>query len=444
MTKQRIRSCSSRTEVLEFITEYLKNDTRAPLVFLDGEEWGGLPMDVNNQESVDQLPCKTRYLFYDFQAWLEFSDGKARVCIPDPASKSLEGVEQIEQCTDPWKAVELFRKLTPGYHTGYFSYDLKNYREKLISENPDSLRLPDLWIGYPKEVIRIPHEKTVREPLNDAAVQEVDTHCKPGISKQEYVQIVESAKRKIHEGDYYEINLTVLFSGSFDGEAFELYRRMSGDGMQPFSAFMRVSNVQICSASPERFLRKNGDQLYSSPMKGTAARDSNPEQDISNKKQLQESEKERAENLMIVDLVRNDFSRVCRPGSVNVNRLFEISSYSTVHQMTSTISGQIQSNKTPEETLAACFPMGSMTGAPKIKALEDIERLESYRRGVYSGAIGWMSPEGNFDFNVVIRSAMCLDDGTFYYPAGSAITSDADPEQEWEEILLKTKVLQRK
>ena len=178
-------------------------------------------------------------------------------------------------------------------------------------------------------------------------------------------------------------------------------------------------------------------------MKGTAARAHDPKNDSLNKKRLQESEKERAENLMIVDLVRNDFSRVCRAGTVKVNPLFEINSYPTVHQMISTVNGQLKTSVSPEEVIASCFPMGSMTGAPKITALRDIERLESYRRGVYSGAIGYFSPDHDFDFSVVIRTAFCQEDGTFIYPAGSAITSDADPLQEWKEILLKTEVLSR-
>lgn len=492
---QRIKTISSRQEVLEIISRHLAEKKTHSLVFIDGLEWGVTPgsnpeenLSRNEVENVadnllEKIPGTRRYLFTDFEIWLEFSEGKARVCTPDrhrskkrvqldqpsqpdlPTWISKKVIHQIEQCTDPWKALEIFRSVTPGYHVGYLSYDLKNYREQLHSMNPDIMGLPELWIGYPRVVIQIQDESAdqilnqISDQMPDLISNEIsdeEPHSSSNqrssarvldrysqINETEYLRIAEAAQEKIHEGDYYEINLSVLFSGHYEGEAFELYRKISSDGSQPFSAFIHTGELQICSASPERFLFKSGDQLYSSPMKGTAARDPDPERDWFQQKQLQESEKERAENLMIVDLVRNDFSRVCEPGTVKADPLFEIKSYPTVHQMISTVSGRLQNGVTPEEALAACFPMGSMTGAPKITALKDIEALESYRRGIYSGAIGFFTPEGDFDFNVVIRTAFCKDDGTYVYPAGSAITSDAIGAQEWEEILLKTQVLTR-
>lgn len=492
---QRVNTISSREEALEIVYRLLEEEKKHSLVFIDGREWGVKPGSmptktlfpdstenpvkdpeqnsaVNPKEKVAQhqvgpnrdqsevnsqenIPGTRRYLFYDFEIWLEFSKGKARVCTSKPYSSdllnsiSIEVIHEIEQCTDPWKAIELFRSVTPGYHAGYLSYDLKNYRENLHSDNPDVLGLPELWIGYPNKVIRIQDinmDQVADQELHALSNPRPETRVldrHPQLNEADYLLLAELAQGKIHEGDYYEINLSVLFSGTYVGEAFDLYRKISVDGSQPFSAFIHTGEIQICSASPERFLLKQRNQLYSSPMKGTAARDPDPERDWFQQKQLQESEKERAENLMIVDLVRNDFSRVCEPGTVKADQLFEIKSYPTVHQMISTVSGQIQQHVTPEEALAACFPMGSMTGAPKITALKDIEALESYRRGVYSGSIGFFTPDGDFDFNVVIRTAFCRDDGTYVYPAGSAITSDADGAQEWQEILLKTRVLTR-
>lgn len=470
--KQTVSFLSKRNDAIQFIRENAQQSflrgVRNPILFLDGKEWGR-----TSQAHIGTSNRLRRYLFSDFIAWLEVKEGSITVQLnpffdsstqevksgetdtiksiselKEPISK--QQITEIESLQDPWIALQHFRNALPGYHAGYLGYDLKNSRENLNSLNMDPTSLPDLWIGYPAQVMIIEEDPIqesflgVESKMDEALVGSENKQVfelESQISKEEYIKTAEEAKRKIKEGDYYELNLSVLFSGQFTGEALDLYQKMSSNGQQPLSAYFSVEEFEICSASPERFLLKSDNSLFSSPMKGTAPRSGDPIQDRMNKELLRESEKERAENLMIVDLVRNDFSRVCTPGSVETISLFEVHSYPTVHQMISTVTGELRNEIQTEEAIASCFPMGSMTGAPKISAMEDIERLEAHKRGVYSGAIGFFTPEGDFDFNVVIRTAFCRNDGVFTYAAGSAITSDADPEKEWSEILLKTAVL---
>jgi para-aminobenzoate synthetase component 1 len=260
------------------------------------------------------------------------------------------------------------------------------------------------------------------------------------ITKDAYEAAIRAAKRHIEEGDIYEINLSHPMVAGVEGDARAVYAAMRDAGPVPFGAYMEWDGVGVCCASPERFASKEGRALRSDPIKGTVGRGATPESDAQLRGELLASEKNRAENLMIVDLVRHDFSRVCIPGSVKVNRLFDIQTFRTVHQMVSTVTGTLREDVGVEAVLAACFPMGSMTGAPKIRAMQLIEELETWKRGIYSGAIGFITETGDFSFNVVIRSAV-IRDGTLTYGVGGAITSDSDPAAEWEETLVKARAL---
>ncbi|MEX2435046.1 MAG: chorismate-binding protein, partial [Balneolaceae bacterium] len=195
----------------------------------------------------------------------------------------------------------------------------------------------------------------------------------------------------------------------------------------------------ICCASPERFLKKKGNRILSEPIKGTSARSLEPLADEIQKELLM-NEKNRAENLMIVDLVRHDLSAVAKTGSVRVSKLYDIQTFGTVHQLISAVEAEVDDHVNPVEIVKACFPMGSMTGAPKIKVMNTIDELESYRRGIYSGAIGYFNPDGDFDFNVVIRTAI-VQNNSYIYPVGGAITSDSDPVNEWEETKIKSAMI---
>jgi len=425
---------------------------------------GNVPAEANLGGNVannplflleSQLPghpsSDKNYLFSDFAAWITFESGQIKAHIRTPLHPDVhKSLLDLEHEPDPWVAISRFRTIFPGYVCGFIAYDLKNYREKLSSDNPDPISLPEMWIGFPCKV-HIFDDPVSSETLSGSFALH---HLHPTISKSDYLKIIHDAKHRIHEGDYYEINLSHQLKADFSGSAQALYRDMRARGPVPYAAYIQLSgnpatvpdssasssDIQICCASPERFLYKSARQLTSDPIKGTRPRGATTAEDDQIKAQLIASDKERAENLMIVDLVRNDLNRVCEPGSVRVDQLFEIQSFATVHQMVSRVCGTLRSDISAEESLAACFPMGSMTGAPKIRAMEDIERLETYRRGLYSGSVGFFTPEGDFKFNVVIRTAI-IRQQKLYYPVGGAITADSDPEAEWQETLIKARAL---
>jgi para-aminobenzoate synthetase component 1 len=248
-------------------------------------------------------------------------------------------------------------------------------------------------------------------------------------------------KQHIQSGDIYEINFCQeFFSEATQFNPLETYINLKQFSPTPFSAYYRSNHHYLICASPERFLMKKGNEVISQPIKGTIKRGTDIVEDEKLKKQLKNDEKERAENIMIVDLVRNDLSRIAKEGSVKVNELCKIYSYPQLHQMISTISAKVDKQLDFTEIIKACFPMGSMTGAPKIKAMELIEKYESFKRGLFSGSVGYITPEGDFDFNVVIRSLFYNSVNHYLsFMVGSAITAKSDPEKEYEECLLKAK-----
>lgn len=360
-----------------------------------------------------------------------------------------EGEKKTCFNANPWEALAVFRQKQDDYLFGYLGYDLKNYNEHLTSFNNDETGAPDLFFMVPSvlfkidaqggemEVIKgsVPNNTTQNkeaEPIKIGAIQS-------SVGYQEYITIVNRIKDDIYEGDYYELNYTHPLCANFSGSPYQLYGKMRQLGPGPFGAYLKIDDLGICCFSPERFLRKAGKKLLSQPIKGTIKSVASQTQDAVLKAKLQQSEKERAENLMIVDLVRNDLSRVSRAGTVHVNNLYEIQSFANVHQMVSTISA-VSAEDNPVEIIKACFPMGSMTGAPKVKVMQAIEAYENYKRGIYSGAIGYFTPDDDFDFNVVIRTAI-LKGRKLYFPVGGAITADSDPESEWQESLLKAESL---
>jgi para-aminobenzoate synthetase component 1 len=337
---------------------------------------------------------------------------------------------------NPWEALKALRAAYPGWWGGYIGYDVKNATETLHSRNPDLIDAPDLLFARFRQVREL---ESGRVPDWQAS----SYRCGPlrnRIVRCDYEAAVIDAKRRIREGDLYEVNLSHPLFAAFDGDPLALYRRLREHARVPFGAFLQDGDFAVACASPERFLRVQDRILRSDPIKGTSPRGADPVADQSLKAALADSAKNRAENLMIVDLVRHDLSRVCLPGSVVVRDLFGIQTFATVHQMVSVVEGRLDPGVDVVDAIKACFPMGSMTGAPKIAAMRHIESLESWRRGVYSGAIGMIGPDGDAQFNVVIRSALIRGE-TLVYGVGGAITSDSDPAQEWEETVLKARVL---
>lgn len=266
------------------------------------------------------------------------------------------------------------------------------------------------------------------------------------LSREEYIQKVKALQAHILRGDCYEIN----FCQEFYAEGVEIdpvavYRKLNGLSPNPFSVLYKLEDKYLICASPERFLYREGRRIVSQPIKGTARRaKGDPVADELLKISLRQDAKEKAENVMVVDLVRNDLSRVCREGSVQVDELFGVYTYPQVHQMISTVSGELEDKRTFSEILAATFPMGSMTGAPKKRVMELIRDFEPGTRGIFSGTVGYINPAGDFDFNVVIRSIMYNASSRYLsYQVGSGITFYCEAEKEWEECLLKAEAIKK-
>lgn len=355
---------------------------------------------------------------------------------------------------------------------GHFSYDMKNHTENLVSENHDGIEFPEYSFFVPEAVL-ILHGKKLQiqyyseeslsficsrlfsdEKVNAGMMSDCSEsepyaskstiEIVPRLTRQEYLLKVAKLKEHIQRGDIYEVNFTQEFSAKCSISPVEVYRQLSCVSPTPFHGFYRLGNKYMLSASPERYLRKKGRKVISQPIKGTIKRGSSPEEDLSLIGFLENSEKERAENVMIVDLVRNDLSRTAAKGSVQVEELAGIYSFTQVHQMISTVSSILDEEFSFVDVIESTFPMGSMTGAPKIRAMELIEDYEVTKRGLYSGAFGFITPDQDFDFSVVIRSILFNSEKNYLsYITGGAITSLSEPEKEYEECLLKAQAMKR-
>jgi para-aminobenzoate synthetase component 1 len=345
------------------------------------------------------------------------------------------------------------------YIVGYLSYDLKEKLHNLISDNEDHLNFPHAYFWVPAFVVKKDKEEFhfLQGEKNDASIhflneflhKELNGQKSPKkfefnarISKEEYLEKVRAIKNHIQEGNIYELNFCQeYFAENVEiTDPLETYFKLNAITKAPYSAFLQVDDFSVFCGSPERFLKKTDRTLISQPIKGTASRGNTAETDEQLKNTLAADPKERAENIMIVDLVRNDLSRVAAVNSVKVDELCEIYSFETVHQMISTISCEIEKAVNFTDILKATFPMGSMTGAPKLRAMELIETFESFKRGLYSGSIGYITPTGDFDFNVIIRTVLYNQKSRYLSCAvGSAITIQSDPEMEYEECMVKVK-----
>jgi para-aminobenzoate synthetase component 1 len=288
-------------------------------------------------------------------------------------------------------------------------------------------------------------EADYNDIINGSLYSEVSTGIaiQQRISKESYIAKIGKMLEHIQRGDIYEANFCMEFYAEKALiNPLEVYQKLNTISEAPFSVYLKNENQFLLSASPERYLKKVDSKVISQPIKGTSKRFSESDLDDKSKNDLESNEKERSENIMIVDLVRNDLSRTASKGSVEVEELCGIYSFQQVHQMISTITSQVENTISPVEIVRTTFPMGSMTGAPKISAMNIIENLEETKRGLYSGAVGYFTPNGDFDFNVVIRSILYNSQNQYVsYSVGSAITSLSEPEKEYEECLLKAKAM---
>ena len=363
---------------------------------------------------------------------------------------------------DSFKKLKKFRAATDDLIFGYLSYDLKNDVEELESNNDDRLLFPDLYFFQPQKILFFTKDKVSFEYIDslkttidsdfESIVQfsktpsvkkEKSLHIKSKIEKVDYLEKVNQLLTHIQKGALYEANFCQEFyAENVNIAPLDVYEKLNSISKPPFACFGKIKENYIVSASPERYLQKTENTLRSQPIKGTAKRSKNPEVDTALKKALEEDPKERAENIMIVDLVRNDLSRLSEKGSVQVEELCKVYSFIQVHQMISTISASVHKEMDVIDLIKNTFPMGSMTGAPKVSAMQIIEQLEETKRGVYSGAVGYITKEGNFDFNVVIRSILYNAAHEYLsFSVGSAITALSVPEKEYEECLLKAKAM---
>lgn len=347
-----------------------------------------------------------------------------------------------------------FKKNT--YYYGYIAYDYKNSIENLTSDKFSGIDNSDCFFSeadrvmeyvndewqtvYDNKKIRL-NRYSGRDNKNTAGNITLKQH----INKNDYIAAVGQLQKHIIQGDIYEVNYCMEFyAENAEVNPFDIFEKLFSLAQAPYSVLLKHNDIYVLCASPERFLKKQGNKIVSQPIKGTAGRGKTIKEDYLLKEELFNNPKERAENVMIVDLVRNDLSRIAKTNSVKVDELFGIYTFKTVHQMVSTVSCNIKENISFKELIHATFPMGSMTGAPKIKAMELIEKYEKTKRGIYSGSIGYILPNNDFDFNVVIRSILYNKKNKYLsFSVGSAITTYADAEKEYKECLLKAQAMKQ-
>lgn len=409
--------------------------------------------------------------------------------LPGGSAEALLAADAVEvlQCSagTAFEQLRAWHAARPGWLFGHLAYDLKNETEKLSSAHADGINFPDLCFFRPRYLLRLQaNEVSVQgEGLTEQEARDIFNACTqeetggyeavapaiqyhPGntgasalpdaaatdfvlpalrarMDRNYYLQAVNALKDHIRKGDCYEVNFCrEQFAETSIPSVTALFHRLNRLSPAPFAAYYKLNDRYLVCSSPERFLQKKGSRLISQPIKGTAKRSADPAQDAALQKELRSSPKEQSENVMIVDLVRNDLSRTAVQGSVRVEELFGIYAFPQVHHMISTVSATLDERFHFTDAIRHAFPMGSMTGAPKVRVMELIEQYEKTRRGLFSGAIGYITPEGDFDFNVVIRSILYNAENKYVsFQTGSAITFHSDPEKEFEECQLKAKAL---
>jgi len=387
---------------------------------------------------------------YDFDKSYECVAGVGVLkSIISNGANSLRDIDQILQTTADW----IF---------GHLAYDVKNEIENLQSYNPDYVCFPDFYFFIPEIVFILTEDELKIGVFNSAAAQKIYDEIissepiegvrypspllRARFSKEEYIETVKKLQQHILRGDCYEINFCQEFySNQLVIDPLLVYKKLSELSPNPFSAFYKHNDKYLMCASPERFIKKKKDTIISQPIKGTANRVKNDlAADEQRKDNLFYNDKERSENIMIVDLVRNDLAKICTQGSVSVKEFLKVYTFPQVHQMISKVARNLKKNISIADVFYATFPMGSMTGAPKKKVMELIEKYEKTRRGLFSGTLGYINPEGDFDFNVVIRSILYNQSNSYVsIQAGSAITFKSDPKNEYEECLLKITAMKK-
>jgi para-aminobenzoate synthetase component I len=404
------------------------------------------------------------------------------------SGQEIEFVAGRERWTwrgDPFEALgyvlDAFRSTPPpgappfaGGVVGYFAYDLRDQIERLARRTPADLPIPDLVVGVYDTIVAHDHEGgqtflcstgyPEREPNSSRRWARQRIHwlrnqfgavelprafetarllgLSSNFTRDGYLGAVERALEYIAAGDIYQVNLSQRFATPYPADPLPLYYRLREASPAPFAAFLRYGDIAVLSSSPERFLRIDGRRVQTRPIKGTRPRGSTPEEDQRLARELWESPKDRAELVMIVDLERSDLGRVCEYGSVQVTDLTALEAHPTVFHLVATVEGRLRKSALVPDCLRACFPGGSITGAPKVRAMEIIEELEPTRRGVYTGAIGYLGWNGQADLNIAIRT-MVVSHGRLTFQVGGGIVADSEPEAEYQETLDKAQGMLR-
>jgi len=366
--------------------------------------------------------------------------------------------------TDAFDKLKEYQSRTKDWLFGYLTYDLKYDTENLKSNNYDGLDFPELFFFQPKkvfllknDVLEIQYLHFVDDELEvDYAEIEVieddevefeeeisPLKIKLRMTKDSYFERFQKIHNHICRGDIYEMNFCQEFYAEETAiNPLKVYQKLNSISNPPFATFLKLNDKYLLSASPERYIRKKDTTIVSQPIKGTAKRSDDKVEDQQLKHDLGQDEKERSENIMIVDLVRNDLSKTAIKGSVKVSELCKVYSFDQVHQMISTVTAEVSHTKSPVEVLRTSYPMGSMTGAPKVSAMKIIEELEDTKRGLYSGSVGYFTPNNDFDFNVIIRSILYNETNKYVsYSVGGAITVKSTAEAEYQECLIKAKAM---
>lgn len=374
---------------------------------------------------------------------------------------AFEAKELLMSNENSFNSLKSFFESKKDWLFGHFNYDLKNQVEALTSTQNDSIGFPELHFFQAKFVLYAKKNKCFAEIFEEDKaclfrlvedVKNIKTSSYDlisskinffsSISKDEYIERFTSLQKHIQRGDIYEVNFCKSLIASAQIDSLNSFLQLVNLSPSPFSAYYKLFDKYAMCASPERYIQHKNKQLLSQPIKGTNARGLTEVQDKAQREKLLNSKKERSENVMIVDLVRNDLSRVAAKGSVRVSELFGVYPFATVNQMISSVEAELKEGVHPIDAIQASFPMGSMTGAPKISAMQLIEKHENFKRGLYSGSLGYIDPQGNFDFNVVIRTLLYNENTQqLMYPVGGAITALAVANEEWDETELKARIL---
>lgn len=431
-----------------------------------------------------------RYSFLGSNPFLILKSHDSRLVISGPEGAEATGANPFDTLNELLQRYALesapYPTPFPSGAVGYFSYDLCGLIEKLPRTALDDLSLPECCLafydlvitldhlenrvyiastGFPEQdearrlsrahrrmkeakerLLARPRRSTLQSPPPDTESLPPGSLKRSGLAlrcnftRPEYLTAVETAREYIASGDIFQVNLSQRFEAELPVPPYQLYLRLKGINPAPFAAYLNFDDATIICASPERFLKVDGGMVETRPMKGTRPRGKSPAEDEALAKELQDSVKDRAENVMIVDLERNDLGRVCRYGTVRVRELWTLEKYATVFQLTSCVEGRLRQEKNRIDLLKACFPGGSITGAPKVRAMEIIDELEPTKRSIYTGSIGYIGFGDTMDLNIVIRTIL-VKNGRAYLQVGGAVTYDSNAEAEYQETLDKARAL---